>query len=417
MKIRASSAGLGLLVCAVPAMAQNVYTWSGPAQGQGGAWESPSNWNPAGVPRLPGDVAGISTSPGQAVTLASRPIIRRVTLSGGLTLLPSSALYFIESVTITSGVLRVGNGGPGADAVLAPIAGTGTVVAAGGSLVLDADPADPSNARILAPSGGGIALVGTTRGRGVIQGDGTVFNSGSILGEGQGIRVVGSIAQQPAARLTGAITLANATVVGGILASGVGLAPGSTAELRDVALTAAFTIAGNGTLRVAGPLKGLGQLRVGEAPAGVGSLVFTDQAELEVDLAQPARVSIAAPGLAWLAGSVRVVSGAPPASCAQWPVVGFTGPSGATPVSGRFASVRGTPAPGYRFALQQDARGVVLRHVCAADFTLDCAVDFADFLAYLNLYNPGDAEADLDGDGSVDFNDFLVFLNAFNGPC
>jgi hypothetical protein len=411
------AAGLVLTLCATGVLAQTTYIWRGPTPGEGGPWETAANWNPAGVPGLPGDTAGITTNPGQVVTLASRPIIRRLTLSGGLTLLPSSALYFIENVTITSGAIRVGNGGPGSDAVLAPIAGTGTITAAGGDLFLDADPAGPSNARVLAPSGGAVVLVGNTRGRGVIQGDGTVFNSGNIIGENQGLRVLGSIAQQPSARLTGVIALDNATVVGGLIAAGVSIAPGSTAEFRDVTLLNPFSIESDSTLRVAGPLKGAGKLLVGSGAASAGGLVLTDQAELAVNLASPTRVEIEPAGSVTLAGTLRIVSRTPEPRCAQWTIISFHGPSTSTPISGRFRAALGTPAIGFRFALQQGPRSVVLRHTCAGDFNFDCEVDFNDLLAFLNLYALGDPDADLNNDGGIDFNDFLAFLNLYNAGC
>lgn len=56
------------------------------------------------------------------------------------------------------------------------------------------------------------------------------------------------------------------------------------------------------------------------------------------------------------------------------------------------------------------------RH-CPADWNADGAVDFNDFLAFLNDYNGGVPRADLTGDGVVDFNDLLAFLNLFNTPC
>lgn len=54
---------------------------------------------------------------------------------------------------------------------------------------------------------------------------------------------------------------------------------------------------------------------------------------------------------------------------------------------------------------------------CRADYNGDGALDFNDFLAYMNDFNAGNPRADLNGDGVIDFNDFLDFLNAFNTGC
>jgi hypothetical protein len=73
--------------------------------------------------------------------------------------------------------------------------------------------------------------------------------------------------------------------------------------------------------------------------------------------------------------------------------------------------------------LVQDACGafpsriVSLSIVAPGDWNGDGAVDFNDFLAYLNDFNGQDPRADLDGDGVIDFNDLLAFLNLFNTPC
>ncbi|MBM4108345.1 MAG: hypothetical protein FJ255_05960 [Phycisphaerae bacterium] len=54
---------------------------------------------------------------------------------------------------------------------------------------------------------------------------------------------------------------------------------------------------------------------------------------------------------------------------------------------------------------------------CPADWNGDGAVDFNDFLEFLNDYNAGAPRADLNADGVIDFNDFLEFLNRYNTPC
>ncbi|MFI4882797.1 MAG: M43 family zinc metalloprotease [Phycisphaerales bacterium JB064] len=45
------------------------------------------------------------------------------------------------------------------------------------------------------------------------------------------------------------------------------------------------------------------------------------------------------------------------------------------------------------------------------------ALDVFDFLAFQNLFDSGDAAADLDGDGSLTIFDFLAFQSAFDAGC
>jgi hypothetical protein len=54
---------------------------------------------------------------------------------------------------------------------------------------------------------------------------------------------------------------------------------------------------------------------------------------------------------------------------------------------------------------------------CYADFTGDGELDLFDFLAFVNAFNAGQAEADCDGDQSLSLFDFLCFVNRFNAGC
>ncbi|MCC6675603.1 MAG: hypothetical protein IT436_00540 [Phycisphaerales bacterium] len=78
-------------------------------------------------------------------------------------------------------------------------------------------------------------------------------------------------------------------------------------------------------------------------------------------------------------------------------------------VGGSFTQAGATPASGLVI------RAACVR--CAADFNGDGVVDFADFLAFLNLYDAQDPRADLNGDGVVDFADYLEFLNLYDAGC
>jgi hypothetical protein len=55
--------------------------------------------------------------------------------------------------------------------------------------------------------------------------------------------------------------------------------------------------------------------------------------------------------------------------------------------------------------------------MCAPDLDGSGALDLFDFLAYVNLFNAGSAEADCTGDGPLDLFDFLCYVNAFNAGC
>lgn len=72
----------------------------------------------------------------------------------------------------------------------------------------------------------------------------------------------------------------------------------------------------------------------------------------------------------------------------------------------------------FTVAFTDNSRAILRTRVgCPADFDADDAVDFNDVLAFVNLFNLGDLEAELTGDGVVDFNDWLEFLNLFGLGC
>jgi len=54
---------------------------------------------------------------------------------------------------------------------------------------------------------------------------------------------------------------------------------------------------------------------------------------------------------------------------------------------------------------------------CYADFDGNGALDLFDFLAFVNAFNAGSADADCDGNQGLDLFDFLCFVNAFNAGC
>ncbi len=54
---------------------------------------------------------------------------------------------------------------------------------------------------------------------------------------------------------------------------------------------------------------------------------------------------------------------------------------------------------------------------CFADFNWDGAVDFFDYLDFVDAFSLGVPEADFNWDGSIDFFDYLDFVDAFSIGC
>ncbi len=84
------------------------------------------------------------------------------------------------------------------------------------------------------------------------------------------------------------------------------------------------------------------------------------------------------------------------------------------------------PGQGYDFADAKEAGGpayigfsigVVGSVACPWDLNADGTLDLFDFLAFVNLFNAADPEADCDQSGILDLFDFLCFNNAFNAGC
>ena len=50
---------------------------------------------------------------------------------------------------------------------------------------------------------------------------------------------------------------------------------------------------------------------------------------------------------------------------------------------------------------------------CREDFNADGAVDFFDYLDFVDAFTAGGCDADVNNDGVVDFNDYLDFVDAF----
>jgi hypothetical protein len=55
--------------------------------------------------------------------------------------------------------------------------------------------------------------------------------------------------------------------------------------------------------------------------------------------------------------------------------------------------------------------------VCAANFNCDGAVDFFDYLDFVDAFAAFEAASDFNADGVVDFFDYLDFVDAFSAGC
>jgi len=79
-------------------------------------------------------------------------------------------------------------------------------------------------------------------------------------------------------------------------------------------------------------------------------------------------------------------------------------------VAGGFVSAGGDPA-------QNIAQFVGCPETCAADFNGDGFLDFTDFDAFVLAFEGGQVSADFNSDGFLDFTDFDAFVTAFEAGC
>jgi hypothetical protein len=63
------------------------------------------------------------------------------------------------------------------------------------------------------------------------------------------------------------------------------------------------------------------------------------------------------------------------------------------------------------------ALGAAATPPCLADYNGDCAVDFFDYLDFVNAFSVSAFGADFNNDGSIDFFDYLDFVDAFSRGC
>jgi hypothetical protein len=83
----------------------------------------------------------------------------------------------------------------------------------------------------------------------------------------------------------------------------------------------------------------------------------------------------------------------------------------------RFVDDPGTVDTGKGTAPIVDIGAHEFQVACYPDFTGDGLLNLFDFLAYVNAFNAGDAEADCDKSANLDLFDFLCFVNDFNEGC
>ena len=89
------------------------------------------------------------------------------------------------------------------------------------------------------------------------------------------------------------------------------------------------------------------------------------------------------------------------------------------PVPLRATGVRivGLPGGANRFVTCAELDAFRSLTVCAADFNGDGAVDFFDYLDYVDAFSSGIPDADFNSDGVIDFFDYLDFVDAFSSGC
>ena len=60
---------------------------------------------------------------------------------------------------------------------------------------------------------------------------------------------------------------------------------------------------------------------------------------------------------------------------------------------------------------------VTVLEACWPDIDGDGSLGLPDFLAFMSIFDAGDARADCTGEDGLDLFDFLCFVNAFNTGC
>ncbi len=140
---------------------------------------------------------------------------------------------------------------------------------------------------------------------------------------------------------------------------------------------------------------------------------------LEIELAGPAqalRDLLVVNGPATLGGTLRVslLDGYSPALGDTFTILT------AASIQGDFATIvppaTGLPS-GVNLSVVRTATSIALRITCPADFNADSAVDFFDYLDFVQAFAESSLLADFNDDSVIDFFDYLDFVSAFSGGC
>jgi hypothetical protein len=96
-------------------------------------------------------------------------------------------------------------------------------------------------------------------------------------------------------------------------------------------------------------------------------------------------------------------------------------PTAATAVLS-LTNIRAADVSGYYFCVVTNSCGSVNSNaatlsICGADFNCDAAVDFFDYLDFVNAFSESLTSADFNADGTIDFFDYLDFVDAFSNGC
>ncbi len=174
-------------------------------------------------------------------------------------------------------------------------------------------------------------------------------------------------------------------------------------------------MSGAGTFPGTGTVYFEGDLRPGNSPANVtfgGSVVLGGASNTHIELgglvagSQHDKMTVAAQISLDGALDVSLINGFVPGASSTFTIVQ------AASVVGEFASV--SKPRGMRVSYEPNRVRLIY---CPADFNEDSAVDFFDYLDFVDAFSANLDTADFNGDTSIDFFDYLDFVDAFSTGC
>jgi hypothetical protein len=187
----------------------------------------------------------------------------------------------------------------------------------------------------------------------------------------------------------------------------------------DDQIPSGITVRGRGLLDADGPMLLFGRLSPGEPGDPLGRIWLSGMptlhasSVLDMEIAGPEEFDIINSGELSIAGTLHLsrLDDFLPEPGQRFTII-ITASN-----SGRFDAVTGDAGPGLIWKAIYSEHKIEVIATCPADLSLDGALDLFDFLAFVNLFNAADPQADCDGDGEFTLFDFLCFVNAFSAGC